>query len=258
MKNLPLLLALSCSGTHAGTVAGFGGSTEITQLMNNVQLIASAAKQAAMVSEQIKSNITTLQQYATMATNLKNLPQELLGAAIGPYQSQLHELKAAYQAVDGLYQSANDASRMFSRRLNEMQAMALPPKDYLAMESALAARKGGAYERQMRSDLAAINNLQQRAEQLHRLSEQNRHLSGNLQGLQLLNQQANMLTGEMMELKAAILQQGITDNRDRADRAFDQAITSEKARRNAILLGQKDARNKELGRDIHLDESWGP
>jgi P-type conjugative transfer protein TrbJ len=49
------ILAGFSSRAFAGTVAGFGGSTEITQLLNNVQLVMSYATQAEQLETQLKN-----------------------------------------------------------------------------------------------------------------------------------------------------------------------------------------------------------
>ena len=49
-------LALAAPPSFAGSVAGFGGSTEITQLANNIELVQSYL-------QQVQSYATQLQQY---------------------------------------------------------------------------------------------------------------------------------------------------------------------------------------------------
>ena len=68
MKKMIIAVAMSLSSSFAtaGSVAGFGGSTEITQLANNAQLMASYI-------EHVQQTTTQLSQYATMLRNLKNL-----------------------------------------------------------------------------------------------------------------------------------------------------------------------------------------
>ena len=57
---------------RAGSVGGFGGSTEITQLANNVELVQSYLQQA-------QAYATQLQQYQNMLTNTLNIPNQIWG-----------------------------------------------------------------------------------------------------------------------------------------------------------------------------------
>lgn len=59
--------------TQAGSVAGFGGSTEITQLANNVELVN-------LYLQQVQSYATQLQQYQNMIQNTLNIPAQVWGA----------------------------------------------------------------------------------------------------------------------------------------------------------------------------------
>lgn len=59
--------------TQAGSVAGFGGSTEITQLANNVELVN-------LYLQQVQSYTTQLQQYQNMIQNTLNIPAQVWGA----------------------------------------------------------------------------------------------------------------------------------------------------------------------------------
>lgn len=59
--------------TQAGSVAGFGGATEITQLANNVELVN-------LYLQQVQSYATQLQQYQNMLQNTLNIPAQVWGA----------------------------------------------------------------------------------------------------------------------------------------------------------------------------------
>lgn len=78
-KRILLLSAVVLSGASptilAGSVAGNGGSTEVTQLANNTQLALSYVEQASQT-------VTQMNQYATMLRNLMRLtPSALVGMA---------------------------------------------------------------------------------------------------------------------------------------------------------------------------------
>ena len=57
---------------RAGSVGGFGGSTELTQLANNMELVQSYLQMA-------QSYATQLQQYQNMLTNTLNIPTQVWG-----------------------------------------------------------------------------------------------------------------------------------------------------------------------------------
>ncbi len=57
---------------RAGSVGGFGGSTELTQLANNIELVNSYIQQA-------QSYVTQLDQYRNMIQNTLNIPNQIWG-----------------------------------------------------------------------------------------------------------------------------------------------------------------------------------
>lgn len=60
---------------RAGSVGGFGGSTELTQLANNVELANSYIQQA-------QAYATQLQQYQNMIQNTLNIPHQIWGSVM--------------------------------------------------------------------------------------------------------------------------------------------------------------------------------
>lgn len=93
-----------CIGANAGTVAGNGGSTEVTQIMNNVELI----QQSAQMYQQVQN---TIQQITMMQNQLKNLiaaPQMVWGQVQADL-SQLTQLVAQGQALGYSLQNIDTA-----------------------------------------------------------------------------------------------------------------------------------------------------
>jgi len=88
------------STANAGSVAGNGGATEVTQILNNVELV----QQSAQMYQQVQQ---TLQQVQMMQSQLKNLltaPQQLWGQAQQDLM-QLTQLVSQTQAIG--YAAAN-------------------------------------------------------------------------------------------------------------------------------------------------------
>lgn len=96
---------------RAGTVAGFGGSTEITQILNKFELIlnaarsgATAAATATRVAQGTVQVAQQLQQLQTMIDNTVSLPDRLWADVQGSF----NQLKTMYDQTVGLsWQRAN-------------------------------------------------------------------------------------------------------------------------------------------------------
>lgn len=241
---------LSVAGVcHAngGGAGGAGQATELTQLMNNGQLVDSVVKQAQMVSEQINSKLVAIQQYTTMMQNLQNYPKATLDAMLAPYQAQSTALNTLSKSVVAIQTAASQASSQLSARFQQAGAMGMDMPTYMQYEIANAQKRGGIYQARLNANNAAITNLQERANQLRLVSSQTSSITGNVQGLAQLNQQTTMVAGELMELRALMLQQNTDNDLAKVEQEKSNAATAEVMSRAAKKLAGQKAQNENIG-----------
>ncbi len=221
-----LVCALVTCSLVASPVSMAGGSvagaTEPTQILNNIELAVQTVKQARMVVEQISIALATAQTVVHGVRNLANLPQAAMDQMLAPYQSQINDLRALLGAVKGMKTAAESVRGLMDARLREAGSLKLDIRSYMQMEKQLADKRGGIYRQRMDQDIAAIDNLALRADQLRRIASQTKILTGNLQGIQLLNQQATLQAGELMEIKAALLSESADRNQENAAKEDDK------------------------------------
>lgn len=98
-----ILVSLSASVLAGG--AATGGASEVTQIMNNGELVASVSKQSAMVAGQIRDFTVQVNHYAAAIQNLKNLPVAAVAKLLKPYKAQLQDLDQLYKATTDVYVS---------------------------------------------------------------------------------------------------------------------------------------------------------
>lgn len=95
---LALVLILVLAGARrarAGSVGGFGGATEYTQLLNHAELVMQYEKQVQMVLNQVTMIENQLHQYENMLMNTTCLPSQIAGV----WQGAMGDLQALQQAV---------------------------------------------------------------------------------------------------------------------------------------------------------------
>lgn len=243
LKPIVLSVAIALSIMSSASFAGggaTGGSTEVTQVMNNGELIASTTKQAQLVAGQIRDYTSQINQYVTMVQNLKNLPVAVVAATLKPYKETLRDLAQLYRATDDVYTAGNDAFTTLQKRRAEMNDMKLDPSEYLKMESLLAAQKGGQYKVQYEKDIAALKKLQDKAETLAGMESQVNSVSGNVEGLQLLAQQNQIMAGELMEMNGQIREKSAADN---INKQREQLLIEEQKKREIELNAMKAKSN---------------
>jgi len=204
-----LLLALSGQVTAGGGATG--GATEVTQIMNNGELIASVSKQAQLVAGQVRDYAQQVSQYTTMLQNLKNIPSNVIAETLGPYKATLSDLGALYQATTDVYTTSTEAYNTFERRRAEMLALKMSPEEYINAEMLLSKTKGGIYKAQAERDMAAFRRAEEKSQKLASMGEQINNVKGNVQGLQFLAQQNQVMAGELMEMNAQLREKSLQE-----------------------------------------------
>lgn len=247
-------------GTHTSASATglIAGATEPTQIANNIELGASLIEQASTAASALAAKITLAQQYITMLQNIKNLPQDMLNELSKPYKDQIKALTDLQTSVKDLKSAAENTNAMFRSRGQDFTTSGKSLNDYLKFEVALADKKGGEYKKRLDQDIAAMDTMKDKATALRKTAEKTSSITGAVQGLQHLSQLSTMQAGELMEIKAALLQQSSNQNSDRAD--------AETAKKNkAILMGamvkgakERSDRDKNVNFKVGepFDQNW--
>jgi type IV secretion system protein TrbJ len=225
-----MCLLTSAYASGGGVGAATGGASEFTQIANNMELATSVAKQSAMVTEQITARITLLNQYTTMITNLKNIPQNIIQETLAPYQTQLDAFRQLQGSVSNLRGAADSTRAMFESRGVDFRNSGMDMGSFLKYELALANKKGGIYRQRMDQDFASMDALRDKASALRSTAAKTSAITGNVQGLQQLSQLSAMQAGELMEIKSTLLSQS-------ADRNMDNAAKEEDKSQRAAAFG---------------------
>lgn len=88
------VLGLTCGTALAGSVAGFGGGTEITQIMNNVQLVNQYQKQ-------IQQFVTQGQQFEAQLRNMEKNPSSVMAGDASALINSIGRTMTAGQSMGG-------------------------------------------------------------------------------------------------------------------------------------------------------------
>lgn len=241
--SVALCVALGGGLVHAGGAAA-GGSTEITQVMNNLELVASVAKQASMVEQQIQSNINLINQYKKSLQNLTTLSPQSLSSALAAYNNQINSFEYVKRSVSSLQKAAEKTYDMVSARTGEARSMDMDMGTYLKSEVALASARGAGYKQRLDQDVATMDNLAARAANLQQVSAETSSVTGNLQGLQNLGQISAITAGELMDIKAAILAQNLDRATELRQLEATSADNANAARQGAAVSAQRKQRNQ--------------
>lgn len=193
---LSLVFALTVASpmARAGSVAGFGGSTEITQIANNIELVNSYIQQVQAYANQ-------LQQYAIMVRNAQNIPNQIWGNA----QQDLMGVAKIVQQGNALAYSSQNIGTQFQ---NTFKGFNYPPgfnyktsyKDW--SQKTLAGIKGAFDAAGMQSD-----NFATEEQVLVSLRAQSTNATGQMQAIQVGNQVAEQQVQQLQKLRQLMMVQ---------------------------------------------------
>jgi len=112
-----MIAATLTQGAHAGTVAGTGGSTEITQILNNAELLM----QSAQLYKQVQETIKEVQMAEQQLKNLVAAPQMVWGKA----QSDLQDLAQLVAKGQALGYALSNIDQKFAQKYPSYNGVAL-------------------------------------------------------------------------------------------------------------------------------------
>jgi hypothetical protein len=230
---------------RAGTVAGMGGSTEITQLMNNMELAAVGIDSAATSITQAQSYVMQqIQNYRQMLNALNTNPLTKL-SNIADVKKTLDNLKKFRSALTNLTGSVDKQKSFFDKRITEAKLLKLTAAQYIE-KNAIEIEQGNekAKARLVREE--AI--LEQVEADYAFVKEKQDELGGDLgtnQALDVMNSQMNRIVqqnAQMIAIMAKANNSEINDKEiaERENRAALGALAIQRdAAREALRERQK-------------------
>lgn len=191
-----ITLAMSSIAYGGG---GIGGASEITQLLNNTELVASVSHEAGINATVLQQYITQVSQLARMDKNLLQQPTSVIQAALGGEWSNVAPFVSAFKASSNLRDAADVVSRERSADISAMRNAGLTPSQYYS-HAGTQAEAGSAYWRDAESqELLHMQQLQKRAEQVEDLNSKVPEIDGNVKGFQHLALQAGRTQALMVD-----------------------------------------------------------
>lgn len=204
-----LMVALFCGTVNAGGGGGgaaTGGATEITQLMNNTELMASVGHQADMVATQLQQYILQQAQARIQQQNMNPLARGQISQNMNSYRGMDQSYSNALTTTTALRDSAYRAASLMSGEISTMTRMGMSPTAYTQNMIQLSKDQGGYYKQSLDNTSNAMQDVQRRGEDLERMHSQIPDIDSNIKGMQTLATSNMQMTGEMQNMNATLLQ----------------------------------------------------
>lgn len=237
------ILSLSTPAHAGGGGPGGGGATEMTQLMNNTELVTMVGHQADMAATQLQQYILQQVQTQIAQQHLIGLPFDKIRNALGPYGSRLVEpYLRQLDLTTQLRDAAKRASTVMSSEISAMTRLNMQPSQYIKTMVQYSKDQGGYYKQAVEQDMAALQDVQQRGQAWAEFQKNIPNINSEIGGMQTLATSNAHMVGEMQNMNATLIQMkaaqdvrgsDTAEEQQRAREALDQHMKDVKARYEA-------------------------
>lgn len=236
-------LATACVSGFAGSVAGTGGATEVTQIANHAEMVKTSLDSAQTASYTVSQYMTQLEQYRNQLVNTVGVDPAYLNRTLGQIDSTYRQTQGYMGRLTQVRGSLTQQNTAYQQRYDAARLQNMNIKDYAALE-AQRLEQGNQAAIARRERDAQI--MQQVNQDIVSLQEEQSSLPSSL-GMNESIQRMNTSLGRLATQNATMT----TLMLDRKNMAADDA--DEKLRRDAAkktifekqLQMQNDMRNRQ-------------
>ncbi len=199
---------------NAGSVAGFGGSTEVTQILNNVELI----QQSAQMYQQVQNTIMAVQHSQQQLKNLLALPTQTWGQA----QQELSALADLVNKTTALSYAGRNIDQLFRQRFKGFSSSAGSTNFGAQFQNLVQTQLDGLNSALQAAGLQSSQFAHERAA-LQQIQSMSAGSQGSLQALMAGNMIASQQIDQLQKLRQLYMAQMQAQNSFMAGQAQQQA-----------------------------------
>ena len=228
-----LLSAALIAGSPSATAGGgmTGGATEITQLLNNFELVAQVSEQVRTVNEVITSNVHLFNQLQEQI----RAGMSIGGVSLGDVMRLKSDLESYQGAIQALGSDLPRLGQMFDLRMTEARLQNISLETYVTREGQRITQGNALAKARVNREIAQIEQTKRDYALVRELGDKIPSTSGVHASSQLLNSQMNVMLQQMTRLVT------LTQEAQGSDKAI--AMDKENNARDAALQLQQNLRS---------------
>jgi len=231
--SIALGLGFASHAAHAGSVAGFGGSTEITQLMNNAQLGASYL-------QEVETALNSARQYRFMVEQIRRNPAGFATRMLdSDIQRHLANADLAIEMVDRLTSLRDNTRRVYDELDRSAQTIGalngegfdITPDEYFGMVSTLAKDERGYWDDRVDAFQKSAARAQEDIDRVNRITEEAEGIETEIDGLQNVVSSNAVISGQLAGMTLALNEKLAMDAAEKSKEADAQMREAEAIKR---------------------------
>lgn len=210
---------------HAGGGAT-GGATEMTQMLNNTELVAQVGEAVQTTSNTLMTAQSTMQMLRQLPASVIN--EQMGGLPIAKVQAMADAYRVMSQAT-GVYK---DAENVLRKATADSQRLGITPSELLRLKADAAYKHGGVYQQTYEQEQAKLARLTETSKEVQKQAETVKSIDANVKGIQFLATQNVQVQATLAEISGSV--------------ASANANAAEAARRAEIEKGRAADREQEM------------
>ncbi len=218
-------------------------ATEITQVMNNIELVAEYRKQVETVAQLVKTYQT---QYLQLQEQLR-AGFAIPGVALADVLRIKQDIDNYESSLKGLGRDLKSLGTVYDTRMSEAKLLNVSFADYLQREQQRISQGNAAAKFRVEREAQIMDQVRQDIALAKRYGDQVSSTTGVHAAMGLMNQQGNLMAQQLNKLVMMTAEaQGSDKANQEAERAAEEAAAL--ARRQALRSTQSgiDARNDSM------------
>lgn len=230
MQPAVAILAVLSAQAHAGGGAT-GGATEMTQMMNNTELVA-------QVGESVQTTSNTLMTAQSTMQMLRQLPASVINEQMGGLPiEKVQAMADAYRVMSQATNVYRDAENVLRKATSDAQRLGITPSELLRLKADAAQKHGGVYKQTYEDEQAKIKRLAETSKDVQRQAEIVKGIDSNVGGIQTLASQNLKVQASLADISdsvakaTALAAEEGQRERDAAGRVAEEAAELEAIRR---------------------------
>lgn len=192
---LALTLATLAPPAHAGAMTG--GATEITQIMNHVELVM-------QVSEAINTTSNTLMTAQATMQQLRQLPQSVADSMNGPALEKVRAMAEAYRVMSQARGTYEEAAGVLRKAATDSERLGITPSELLRLKADAAYKHGGVYQQSYEQEQEKLRRLAETSKDVQNQANTVKSIDANVKGIQFLATQNVQMQTTLADISSSI------------------------------------------------------
>lgn len=224
-KFIALAVALGAVGSipcvNAGTVAGFGGSTEITQLMNNAELLKMGVDGAQTAVTTVNQYMVQIEQYRNQLINTAGMDPMKLNAQVNSLNTSYQQLANYRDQITRTSGSMNYQLDAWGQRFTTAKVAGRTLKEQLEAEAKLREGRNGAALERAKRDEQIMQDVNRDIEQLRQAEADIPKSQGMNESIQNMHRTMNKIAYQNTKMIELLVESSAADRNNNMDRNVD-------------------------------------